>query len=313
LKVLITGISGLLGHACAAEGLRRRYSVAGVQHRADLRFESIQTFKTDLTNYGAAQQVLAEVKPDWIVHCAALTNVDYCESHEEEAVRINSVMSASLSESAERYGSRFLYVSTDSVFDGAKGGYTEEDHPSPLNVYARSKLLGESAVLRNQASLVVRTTIFGWNVQPKLSLAEWMLRELQCGRKIGGFVDLIFNPLLTTVCAGLMFDLMLSGAHGIYHLAGSSVCSKHQFACELAREFGLDPALITECQSTAVANRVIRPRNTSLKTEKASAILKRTMPSLEEQLSQFRVESEERRVVLANASPIERSGSGWQT
>lgn len=294
MKVLITGISGLLGHACASEAQKRQHSVAGVQHTANLQFPSIRVFKSDLTNRAAAEQILEQVKPDWVIHCAALTGVDYCESHQDEAFRINSALPDSLSKSTTQFGARLLYVSTDAVFDGIKGGYTEDDLPCPLNVYARSKLLGEEAVLQNQSNLVVRTTMFGWNMQPKLSLAEWVLHELQCGRKINGFVDVVFSPLLTTVCAGMMFDLILSGARGLYHLAANAPWSKYRFACELAKEFGLDSCLIAEARSDALPNRAVRPLNTSLAAAKAARMLGREMPALEEQLYRFHREGERR-------------------
>jgi dTDP-4-dehydrorhamnose reductase len=295
LKFLITGISGLLGHVCAREAQKRQFSVVGVQHTATLQFPSIRVFKSDLTNEAAADQILEQVRPDWVIHCAALTNVDYCESHQDEAFRINSLLPDSLSKSAERLGARLVHVSTDAVFDGRKGEYTEADLTNPVNVYAHSKLLGEKAVLQNQSNLVVRTTMFGWNIQPRLSLAEWVLHELRCGRKIDGFVDVVFNPLLTTVCANMIFDLLLSGARGLYHLAANAPWSKYRFAYELAKVFELDSGLIAEARCSSLPNPAVRPLNTSLATTKATGVLGRKMPTLEEQLYRFRQEEESER------------------
>lgn len=259
----------------------------------------MQVFRLDLTDRAATDQVLGRVKPDWVLHCAALTDVDYCETHKEDAFRINATLPESLSQCAAKHGARFMHVSTDAVFDGTKGWYTEQDPTSPLNTYARSKLLGEEAVLKTETNVAIRTTMFGWNIQPKLSLAEWILRELRSGRKINGFNDIIFTPLLTTVCAQLMLDLMVLGARGLYHLAGSEACSKYQFARAIAREFHLDAPLIALSESSALSSRAVRPRNTSLNTHKAVTKLNRQMPGLQEQLEQFRREGSKKLHVVS--------------
>ena len=134
------------------------------------------------------------------MHCAAATNVDWCEDNPKQAEAINVQATADLAEIAAALNARFVYISTDSVFDGKRGDYAETDEPAPLNVYARSKLAGEQETLRlNAAAIVVRVSIYGWNAQKKESLAEWVLRRLEEGSDVPGFTDVFFTPSWSTI------------------------------------------------------------------------------------------------------------------
>ena len=129
-----------------------------------------------------------------------------------------------MASAAARCGTKIVYISTDSVFDGARGGYREQDEPHPLNVYAKSKLAGEKAVAALcDNPLIVRTNIFGWNVQPRLTLAEWVIQSLSEGGRIPGFTDIIFSPLLVNDLARLVGDMLNGGLKGIYHVGHGPV------------------------------------------------------------------------------------------
>ena len=126
----------------------------------------------DLTDAAGTTRVVREIEPSCIIHTAAVTHVDWCESHPEETWRANVEASRTLAQIARRIGAGMVYISTDSVFDGARGYYGEADEPGPLNVYARSKLAGERAVLAEAPdALVVRTVIYGWNLKKSCSTA----------------------------------------------------------------------------------------------------------------------------------------------
>ena len=105
-------------------------------------------------------RIFEELRPSSVVHCAAATDVDWCEEQPDEAYRINAIMPATLAAISSRSDVRLLYISTDSVFDGARGDYAETDEPEPVNVYARSKLHGERAVLReNPVASIARVNL----------------------------------------------------------------------------------------------------------------------------------------------------------
>ena len=288
-KLLITGATGLLGANFVQTALAAGWAPVGVALPCRVPHAPVPLHELDLRDTAAAAAFLDAERPGLIVHLAALTNVDWCEDHAEAAFAINAEVSGRLAALAAQRGIRFVYMSTDSVFDGARGGYTEADAPHPLNVYAASKLAGEKLVLQNHpAALVVRSNIFGWNAQPKANLAEWILGQLRAGRPVPGFTDVVFAPLLVTTLAGLMLELAESGAGGIWHLASAAAVSKYAFACAVARAFALPEALVQAATSAAAAQRARRPCNTWLNAEAAARRLGRPRPKLDDLLREYR-------------------------
>ncbi|MGC1650080.1 MAG: SDR family oxidoreductase, partial [Candidatus Sulfotelmatobacter sp.] len=166
--LVVTGASGLLGASVLRSASELGWETVGLCHQHVIRDSTIQVARVDLTDDSATRKLLFDLRPDAIVHCAAATNVDWCEDNPNEAQAINVQASAVLAETAATLNARLLYVSTDSVFDGQRGGYAETDEPAPLNVYAKSKLAGERETLqRHPAGTVVRVSIYGWNAQNK--------------------------------------------------------------------------------------------------------------------------------------------------
>src|SRR5262245_34345400 len=190
---LVTGASGLLGSAVAL-GLSQDYSVTATFRNFRLALPGCDVIAQDLLRPEEIDSVVAAVRPAVIVHCAAETRVDWCEDHPDEAFAVNAQATRHLATAARDVGATFGAVVTDAARDAARGGYSEDDPPGPVNVYARSKLAGEVAVRETlDAHLVVRTTMFGWNAQPKPSLAEWVLDRGRRGLDVPGFEDVRFS------------------------------------------------------------------------------------------------------------------------
>jgi dTDP-4-dehydrorhamnose reductase len=214
--------------------------------------------------------------------------VDWCEDHPEEADEINSQVPATLAEIAQSLGARLVYISTDAVFDGKSGNYSEIDIPNPLNEYARSKLRGEQFVRQHPDAVIVRVNIYGWNAQAKLSLAEWVLQELTAGRMVPGFTDVWFNPILVNDLAETILSLAEKGSSGIYHAAGSQRVNKFEFAQRIARIFGFEPSNIRPTLLAEASLRAARPPDMSLNTGKVVRELGRAMPDVNSGLIRFR-------------------------
>src|SRR6266536_3443905 len=166
--ILVTGGSGLLGATLVALAKTHGRKVVGLYHRHAVSVLGTALLPVDLTQEAEIRRIFEKLKPQSVIHCAAATNVDWCEENPEAAHRINVAASATIAEISSRMNARLLYVSTDSVFNGARGDRAETDTPAPLNVYAQTKLQGEQEVLRcNSFAAVVRTNLYGWNVQNK--------------------------------------------------------------------------------------------------------------------------------------------------
>lgn len=283
INFLVTGATGLLGCAVSAFLADCGDSVFAVAHRHRLRMSGITSAFADLTDPYVVQRLIETLKPSHVVHCAATTNVDWCEANPQAAVRINVEMSANLAHALACYGGRMIYISTDSVFDGKKGHYTEQDAPAPLNVYAKTKLQGEIAVHNILGdSVIVRTNIHGWNVQEKMSLSEWALARLRTSESIDAFDDIIFSPLLVNDLAQILRDIALSDLSGLFHVGSQDACSKFDFMRKLAVSFNYDPGLVKPKSIDSANLNAPRPKNTSLDSTLISRLLWRQLPTIAE-------------------------------
>jgi len=287
--LLVTGASGLLGANLMLAASRSGYEAAGITYRHTLRIPGVTVLSADLTDEAATRKLISELKPTTIIHCAAATNVDWCEDHPQAAEKINVDASRWLAELACQLKAQFVYISTDSVFDGERSDYCEEDEPAPVNWYAQSKLLGERAVLgSNPAALVARVNIYGWNVQSKLSLAEWILDRLRAGDVVPGFTDVFFSPILVNDLSEQLVAMVRQKLTGIYHVTGSERVSKYEFARRTAVLFGFDPKQVRATQLSQAGLRARRPLDISLNTQKISTALGYPMANVDAGLRRFR-------------------------
>lgn len=288
-RILVTGASGLLGFSVLTAAVERGIDSIGVYHQHPIRHSSGATVQANLEDRRAVRALMADTRPTWVIHCAAFTQVDEAEKCPERAAKTNVDASRFLAAAAREFGARMLYVSTDSVFDGQRSGYTEEDAPAPIHAYGRTKLAGELAVQTELAdALIVRTCIYGWSPQEKPSLAQWLLRRLESFEVTPGFTDVTFSPIFAGDLSEVMIEMLHLGFTGLYHVAGAESCTKHDFAVRLACAFGLDPALIRRCTLAEAALTAPRPRNTSLCVEKISRALVQTLPDVEKGLHHFK-------------------------
>lgn len=287
--ILVTGAGGLLGGTLIRMAQQLGKDVVAA-YRRELRVVSlVRSVQIDLTNANEMQKLVHSLRPAWIIHCAAATHVDWCETNETECYLINVEATRNLALSANACGAGFVYISTDSVFDGATGNYVESDSPSPINVYARSKLRGEQVVQKvSPSALILRTNFYGGGMKGRQSLAEWVLSRLKQGDVVSGFTDVWFSPLWVEDLASLIFGMIDRRLAGLYHVASQNACSKHEFACQVADVFDFDRSLIKPASVADAQLKAPRPLNTSLNTAHVSRTLGRSMPSWESGLQRFK-------------------------
>lgn len=287
-RLLVTGASGLLGANLVLEA-KVSHQVTAVSRRYPLRIAGVTSRQVDLADESAALAVIAEAAPEWVVHCAAATDIDECERAPQMARRVNRDMAAAVAAAASARGAAFVQVSTDAVFDGREGNYAETAEPNPISVYGRSKLEGEHAVLRaHPQALIVRTNIYGWNAQAKQSLAEWFLHRCESGLRSPGWTDAWSTPTLVNDLAGVLLHLLEAGKSGLFHVGGATCLTKHDFGRRVAEAFGHDPSLVEAAsisQSTLLAP---RGRQVCLRGDKVEAALAIQLPTVQEGLERFR-------------------------
>lgn len=279
-RILITGASGLLGLNLALEA-SPRYQVIGVVHSLALHNPGFETVRADLLEPDVLPGLLDEAKPDWVINCAALADLDACERQPELAQRLNAELPGRLAVETAKRGLRFLHVSSDTVFDGVKGNYREEDAPAPINVYGRTKRLSELAVkAAHPQVLIVRPNLFGWSAKGDHSLAEFFCNNLSVGRRVQGFTDRLFCPLLVTDLAKIMLELLEKNIRGLFHVVSSDHLTKYEFGVAIAKRFGFDANLVQP--SVSVSGNGVAPRslNLTLKTTNLVKVLGRRPPTV---------------------------------
>lgn len=275
----MTGGSGLLGSAVVRQAIGK-FIVTSTYHKNPVALEGAEFIRANLLN-DRDLETLSIAQPEIIIHCAALTDVDYCESHPEEAFAQNVQASINVAEIAKSLGSYMVHISTDSVFDGEKGAYSEDDPTGPINSYGRSKLAAERKVSEAYGhSCILRTNIFGWNVTTRKSMAEWMIGVLTREESLTALKDVVISPLLTDDLSNVIFELCRLEHEGIIHIGSSDSCSKLQIARTIAEIFELNPGNIKSISVDELHLKAKRPRNTSLDVRRISSLLGRRMPTV---------------------------------
>ena len=286
MKVLVTGCSGMLGSAICYL-LQDKCSLLGSYHQTPPPKFIARTLCADLCDTSQVDEMLNRSDPDVLIHCASLTNVDLCEADYYKTRQVNVVATRNL---VEHRGSNtfFIYISTDSVFDGGRGNYSETDLPSPLNNYAMTKLEGEWAVQQGFPNyLILRTNFFGFRSRANPSSAEWILYSLLNEKPIRMITDWYFSPIFAGDLAKIVSKLVQSDIRGLYHVAGGEKCSKYAFAVQLAQTFSCDKSLIEPASFRDFSFRARRPKDMSLNSAKVMKELKIELPSYGEGLQRF--------------------------
>jgi dTDP-4-dehydrorhamnose reductase len=281
--LLITGAGGFLGANALLEARDAGHDVVGTYHSTPIRGPGVRAVMADLSLPGAFERLLDSLRPDWVLNCIAYANVDGCERDPDRAAQINTALPRSLAIACRDRQVRLLQVSTDSVFDGKRGGYTETDSPGPVNFYAKTKLDGERAVIKELPdALVVRTNFVGHSSGSRVGLVDWIIRELTAGRRISGFTDVVFSPLVANDLVRTMLSMMDARLSGLYNAGAAGATSKFDFAVSLARELGLDPTLVHPARLADAPLDARRPLNTSLSSAHLEKKLGRAMPTIDE-------------------------------
>jgi dTDP-4-dehydrorhamnose reductase len=224
MKLLVTGAAGRLGGKLVEVLKTRGHIVTG----ADIVGDGV--VKADITDFKAARQLIADLKPDIVLHPAAWTDVDGCARDPEKAILINGFGAQNVAVAAAQIGAVILYVSSNEVFDGVSGKpYREYDVPHPINPYAYSKWVGERAVMHvNPKHYIVRTSwLFAHGGK---NFIQAVLNLAQAGKPLRIVSDEVANPTYNDDLAEAIAHLIETGRYGIYHLTNEGACSRYAFA-----------------------------------------------------------------------------------
>ena len=277
--ILVTGAKGQLGTDVVLELKQREIECLGID-LADL----------DITDRNAVHQYIASTKPTSIIHCAAYTAVDKAEDEPELCMRINAVGTENIARACYEVDAEMIYISTDYVFSGDGDAPYEIDAPkAPLQVYGKSKLAGEEAVLRYlDKYYIVRTSwVFG---QHGSNFVKTMLKLAETRDEINVVNDQIGSPTYTPDLAVLLCDMALSGKYGVYHATNEGLCSWAEFAAEIMRVSG-SSCKINPIPTEQYPTKAVRPKNSRMSKASLDEAGFRRLPGWQDALGRYNYSS----------------------
>ncbi|OGV52778.1 MAG: hypothetical protein A2X49_09500 [Lentisphaerae bacterium GWF2_52_8] len=282
-RILITGAGGFLGHNLLKQFTRAGgFEVFGAYLTGKPDAEAYGgrqapvLFQNDLADFSGTAALLRDISPDAIIHAAAMTGVEDCERDREKAGTINCLSAGPFIEYSNKTGAALVFTSTDLVFSGDKGNYTEKDETGPLNHYARTKLACEKLIssgCRNHYILRV-ALLYGRGNGKKGSFLKWMEDTLKSGKKLTLFTDQYRTPLLADDAAEMILRLIkILPAKRLFHFGGAQRLSRHQFGVEFCSVFGYNTEQLEPRKMEELPGFLPRPRDCSLDISSTVRIL----------------------------------------
>jgi len=292
MKVLITGASSLPGYRAVLAALERGHEVVALHFSHDVPVEhpKLKTIKLDITDTVRLQDLVLKEKPEAVIHAAALGDVDECERNRELAWRVNVASTIALALAAEVVNAYVLYLSTDYVFDGERGMYSEREPPNPVNYYGLTKLMGETAVQArcSRWSIVRASSIYGMG-PGRTNFAKFLVEKLSKGERVRALADQYTSPSQAALLAEAMIEILEKRMVGIFHVVGERM-SRYEFALKVAEALGFDKSLISPARMEEFKWFAKRPKDSSLSFDETRSKISCDFYSTEKALETLKAE-----------------------
>ena len=280
-KLFIFGVGGLLGYRISTLA-KNKFEIYGTYNKRKPLFDFAKIEKLNILDNEKTSKILTRVNPDYVIITSALSNVDYCELHKEEAEKINVNAVKKIFELCEKLNCKLIHISSDSVFDGTKESpYVEEDIPNPLNIYGKTKLNSEKIILQNPNNLIVRASVlYGWlphylrNISSSSmknnNFVQWLIENLKNNKKVNIITDENSSPILVNDFARSIIKLIEGNFKGIYHSSPPMEISRFNFSIKIANYLGYDIKLINPVTNKELGRNVNTGKNKCLNSNKIS-------------------------------------------
>ena len=286
MKFLVTGSAGLVGSQVVNDLTQQNHTVYSCYH--DVSPEHGTPVKLDLANPDDIVDTIDKIKPDSIIHLAAMTGVDQCETQQDLAMKINGNATEIMARQAAKNNCFFVYVSTDYVFDGINGMRKESDIPNPLGFYGKSKLAGEIALNKLPSNWCIAriSTPFGVH-KTKKSFPIWVKENLESNKEISVLTDQFTSPTYVPNLSKMLIEIATRQLVGIYHTCGSTKISRYNFAEMIAEKLNLDKKFLQSASMSEMSWKAQRPKDSSLDVSLAVEILNEKPQKIEQSLNLF--------------------------
>jgi len=284
--LLVTGGTGLIGREVSIWAVKAGHELYSAYQVTRPEFGT--PIELEMTDSSSVESCFRRARPDVVIHLAALTDVDKCETGRDLALKMNAKAVEVMAKEAKRYAAHMVYVSTDYVFDGEKGMYREEDKPNPVDFYGESKLKGEEAVKDHADNWCIARTSTPFGLHPKKKTFPVLVAErLSSGQEMQVVEDQYTSPTYTENLAKMLTEVSEKRTPGMIHLSGATRVSRMGLAVLLAGRLGLDTRLLKPVKMHQMRWVAKRPRDSSLNVDRANVILKAKPLPIESALDEF--------------------------
>ncbi len=276
MKVVILGSTGLLGQALVRFYKKNCVVICVARKNSD--------YNIDVTDDALLIRLIEEVRPDLLINCTAIVDIDFCEKNPNKAYMLNGRVPAILSNLSLNFGFKFVQISTDHYYTGNSPVlHKETDTVFLVNEYARSKYIGECCSLTNKNVLVIRTNIVGMrNNLLKPTFLEWVIDSIYNSASINVFYDMFTSPIHVDHFSEFLDCLIVKDSCGIYNLSGRDVVSKEDFIIRLLKRMNLSNNLIEVTRSSVLNNGIARANSLGLDTSKSEHKIGKFLPSVDD-------------------------------
>ena len=266
MKILITGINGLVGNA-----LFNFYSDSNYELLLTSRnLEGLASVSLDITKKKEVDNIIDEFKPDAVINTAAIADVDLCEEEKEVCWNKNVTAIGYLIDACKRHDTHLIHISTDYIFNGEKDGlYVEKDNPDPLSYYGESKLGGENLLKESSIDYAILRTILVYGKHKKLNIVLKVKNGLESGDQVNLVDDQIRTLTYVDDLVRACDAVISKRARGVYHISGNEMMSYHEIGMKIADHFSLDKSLINKMKTSSLNQKAKRPPKTGFVLEKA--------------------------------------------
>lgn len=275
MKILITGSNGLLGQKLVELIVSQKNHKLIATARGENRLPNKDNYRyvsLDITDEAAVNSVISSEKPDTIIHTAAMTNVDQCETEKEDCWKLNVDAVKYLIKASETNNCFLVHLSTDFIFDGADGPYTEEDKPNPVSYYGESKLAAEKLLEESNIKWAIARTVLVYGIAHDMSRSNiilWVKKSLEDAKAINVVDDQWRSPTLAEDLAKGCLLIAEKEATGIYNISGKNLMTPYEMAIQTADFFKLDKSFITKTDGSKFKQTAKRPPKTGFILDKA--------------------------------------------
>ena len=286
MKFLVTGSAGLIGSKIVKDLVQKNHAVYSCYH--DQKPLQGILIHLDLSDENQIIQTLQQIKPDRIIHLAAMTGVDLCETEKELATIINTKATETLAKQAAKQSAFFLYVSTDYVFDGINGMKKENDTTNPLGFYGKSKLEGELTLNKFASSWCIARTSTPFGIHnTKKSFPLWVKENLEAKKEISVLTDQFTSPTYVPNLSKMLIEITIRQIIGIIHVSGATRISRFDFAKLVADKLHLDKNFLIPTKVDDMNWKAKRPKDSSLDVSLATEILNEQPQKIEQSIELF--------------------------